>query len=355
MTTWTMPAPETCWEAVSSRDRTQDGRFYYAVVTTGIFCRPSCPSRLPRRENVRFYPTTGDAARAGFRPCFRCRPLAVLHGGPEAATIARLCRFIERNLEARLTLKKLSAESGLSPYHLQRKFKAIAGISPRDYVDACRLARLKRGLRSEDTITAAMVGAGYGSSSRLYERSAGQLGMTPGAYRRGAPGVTLCYATAATSLGTLAVAASEQGVCAIVFGDSPEEAAEALRREFPRAEMQADDSRLRTYLDDLMRHLHGDQPGIDLPLDIRATAFQRLVWSHLRTIPYGSTESYQQVAAAIGRPGATRAVARACATNRIAIAIPCHRVVRTDGEAGGYRWGIARKEQLLDRERQPPE
>ncbi len=347
----TVPAPEECWSAVENRDRTQDGRFVYAVRTTGVFCRPSCASRKPRRENVVFYPSPQAAALAGYRPCMRCRPLAFHHGGPDANLIARLCRFIEANLTGGLSLADLSRAAGLSPFHLQRKFKAVTGISPREYVDACRLARFKRGLDPDGSVTRAMTDSGYGASSRLYARTGEQMGMTPVAYRRGARNILIRFATVETDLGTLGVAVTARGVCGIRFGDSSSAVSQAFGQEFPGATLTPDDPGLESYLQQVLRHLDGKTPRIDLPLDIRATAFQRLVWNHLRTIPYGSTASYRDVAEAIGRPTAVRAVANACANNRLALAIPCHRVVPSDGGAGGFRWGPERKRQLLEREK----
>lgn len=343
---------QTFWQAVLDHDRAFDGQFFYGVITTGVFCRPSCPGRRPLRENVRFYRTVIQAEGDGLRACLRCRPLALAGADPNADRIAAVCRFIEARMAAEdepPALAELSAEAGLSQFHLHRSFKAITGVTPRQYADAIRLGRFKGKLRSGESVTRSMADAGYGSSSRLYERTDEQLGMTPGNYRRGGAGVLIRYTTVGTVAGTMLLAATERGVCSIQFGDEPER---LIETEFPNALVERDDSeQLVDWARQVAAHLEGTRPNTDLPLDIQATAFQRLVWEHLRTIPRGATESYKQVAAAIGRPKAARAVARACASNRVAIAIPCHRVVRGDGDAGGYRWGAARKQRILEQER----
>ena len=339
----------SCWNAVLARDARRDGEFFYAVRTTGVFCRPSCPSRRPRRENVFFVETAEQAARAGLRPCRRCRPL----GGDESALrITRICRYIERHLDDQVTLADLAREAGLSPFHLQRTFKAALGITPREYADACRLQTLKGGLRSGSNVTRAIMDAGYGSNSRLYERSNAQLGMTPSTYRAGGKGMQIRYTVAESPLGLLLVAATPHGVCSIQFGDSGSALAESLRAEYPGAEIAEDAGEVSTWLERVMRFLLGEYRELALPLDIQATAFQRRVWEYLRSIPYGVTRAYGEVAAAIGQPTASRAVAQACAANPVALAIPCHRVVRGSGEAGGYRWGIVRKQRLLATERE---
>jgi len=337
-----------CWEAVLARDASRDGEFFYGVRTTGVFCRPSCPARRPRRENVIFVETAAEAARAGLRPCGRCRPL-----GRDQSTerLTRLCRYIEDHLEEPLTLAALAAVAGLSPFHLQRSFKAALGITPREYADACRMSALKGRLRLGHNVTSAMYDAGYGSPSRLYERTDAQLGMTPTAYRKGGHGVRIRYATAESPLGLLLVAATAKGVCSIQFGETRASLADALRQEYRHAEIAEDPVEVADWVERVLRYLVGEYRDLKLPLDIRATAFQRQVWDYLRTIPYGATQSYGDVAAALGSPAATRAVARACAANAVALAIPCHRVVRANGEAGGYRWGIGRKKRLLETER----
>jgi AraC family transcriptional regulator of adaptative response/methylated-DNA-[protein]-cysteine methyltransferase len=270
---------------------------------------------------------------------------------PHVETVRRVCRHIEANLETPLTLAALGAAASLSPAHLQRLFKRITGVSPRQYADACRLSLLKARLKERRTVTMALYEAGYGSSSRLYERAAGQLGMTPGTYRRGGRAVTIRYLVTDSPLGRLLLAATERGVCAVSLGDRDAELEAWLRREYPAATIARDDAELRAWVDELLAHLSGRQPHLDLPLDVRATAFQWRVWQALRAIPYGGTRTYGEIAAALGRPTAARAVARACATNPAAVVIPCHRAVREGGGLGGYRWGVGRKEALLEQEK----
>lgn len=338
------------WEAMMGRDSRMDGFFFYAVVSTGVYCRPSCPSRRPRRVNVVFFREREAAERAGFRPCLRCKPDTPVGAHPHAELASRVCRYIESNLDAPLTLGVLGRQLGVSPFHLQRTFKSLTGITPRAYVDAYRLEVLKTGLRRGASVTRAMVDAGYSSSSRLYERSASQLGMAPLQYRNGASGIVIRYAVVDSALGKLLVAGTEKGICAIRFGDTRVALEKALRAEFAKARLEHDPQSLEPWTARLRDHLAGNPAQPDLPLDIQATAFQRLVWEHLRSIPRGRTESYSEVARLVGRPKAARAVARACASNPVAIAIPCHRVVREDGGPGGYRWGMERKQRLLEME-----
>ncbi len=269
--------------------------------------------------------------------------------------IAEICEHIRANLDASLTLAALGRRAGMSAAHFQRVFKRIVGVSPRQFTDACRLDRLKAGLKEGGTVTTAMMEAGYGSSSRLYERAGDQLGMTPGEYQKGGPAVVVRFAIATCELGRVILAATDRGVCAISLGDSDDDLTAFLRDEFPSAELRRDDPGLRDWLDDLLRHLAGGQPHLELPLDVRATAFQRQVWEELRRIPYGQTRTYKQVAEAVGRPTAVRAVARACATNPTSVVVPCHRVVGSDGKLTGYRWGLDRKRQLLEREQKQQE
>jgi AraC family transcriptional regulator of adaptative response/methylated-DNA-[protein]-cysteine methyltransferase len=343
-------AEEACWQAVLARDASRDGTFVYAVRSTGVYCRPSCPARQPRRRQVVFYPVPEVAERCGYRACRRCRP-AGAGGDPQVEVVRRTCRHIEANLEGALTLADLGAQAGLSPAHLQRVFKRVTGISPRQYADACRLGRLKARLKERRTVTMALYEAGYGSSSRLYERAAAQLGMTPATYRHGGRDVAIRYTAADCPLGRLLLAATERGVCAVYLGDADVALEAELKREYPAARVARDDEGLRGWLGELLDHLGGEQPHLELPLDVRATAFQWRVWQELRAIPYGSTRTYREVAEALGRPTAARAVARACATNPVSVLIPCHRVVRGDGELGGYRWGLGRKQALLEREK----
>jgi len=267
------------------------------------------------------------------------------------ALIGELCAFIRANPDGPHTLAALGRQAGLSPAHLQRVFKRVVGVSPRQFADACRLDRLKTGLKGGETVTTAMFAAGYGSSSRLYEKAGGQLGMTPGEYRNGGSRTTIRYATAKCDLGRVLLAATERGVCAVSLADTDSDLTDFLRTEFPAATVKRDDAALAAWLAELLRHLAGSAPHLELPLDVRATAFQRRVWEELRRIPYGQTRSYKEVAEAIGQPTAVRAVARACATNPVSVIVPCHRVVRGDGGLGGYRWGLQRKQALLDRER----
>jgi AraC family transcriptional regulator of adaptative response/methylated-DNA-[protein]-cysteine methyltransferase len=344
-------ADERRWSAVLARDASHDGEFVFAVSTTGVYCRPSCPARRPRRENVQFFVRPEQAEQAGYRACLRCRPKAV-SGNGQADSVKAICRFLEQHLDEPVTLDRLGKEFHQSPFHLQRRFKAVLGITPREYADSCRLRLLKRNLQAGDSVTRAMYDAGYGSSSRLYERTASQLGMTPDKYRRGAIAAAIRYTVADSPLGRMLIAATERGICAIQFARTDSELLEGLKREFPFAARKPDESGLRSWVVALLHHMRGKQLDSSLPLDIRATAFQRRVWTYLQSIPFGATRSYNQVAKAIGQPTAARAVARACATNPVAVAIPCHRVVREDGSMGGYRWGIERKQALLEMERQ---
>jgi AraC family transcriptional regulator of adaptative response/methylated-DNA-[protein]-cysteine methyltransferase len=350
------PVPEQIedrrWQAVLGRDSSLDGAFVFGVSSTGIFCRPSCPAKRPRRENVSFFDHALEAEQAGYRACLRCRPQAV-DGNPQSTMVRAMCRYIERHIEDRLTLSLLAKEFRRSPFHLQRTFKAMLGVSPRAYIDACRLRQVKQNLQAGHSVTAALYAAGYGSSSRLYERTAAQLGMTPEKYRRGAVASVVRYTIAASPLGRMLIAATDKGICAIQFANSDQQLQQGLIREFPFAVRRREDATMSQWREILTRLIQGQETNPALPLDIRATAFQRRVWEALQRIPRGETRSYSAVAKKIGMPAATRAVARACATNPVAVAIPCHRVVRQDGEPGGYRWGVERKQQLLAIEQQP--
>jgi AraC family transcriptional regulator of adaptative response/methylated-DNA-[protein]-cysteine methyltransferase len=354
------------WQAVVDRDGSLDGTFVFGVSSTGIFCRPSCPAKRPRRENVSFFDHAHQAERAGYRACLRCRPNAV-DGNPQSALVRAICRYIEQHIvdqhiEDRLTLNLLAKEFRRSPFHLQRTFKSVLGVSPKAYMDACRLRQVKQNLQAGHSVTTALYAAGYGSSSRLYERTAAQLGMTPEKYRRGAVAAVVRYTIvvskfvrytiAGSPLGRMLIAATDKGICGIQFANSDQELQQGLMREFPFAVRRRDDEAMSEWRENLTRLIEGQEPNPSLPLDIRATAFQRRVWEALQKIPRGETRSYGAVAKKIGMPKATRAVARACATNPVAVAIPCHRVVRQDGELGGYRWGVERKEQLLALEKQ---
>ncbi len=337
---------DACWQAVLAKDSSQDEAFVYAVRSTGVFCRPCCPSRRPQRKNVLFFDSPNAAEQAGFRPCRRCRPRNPGSGRERQELITRLCQYIEGAEEAP-TLAHLARQFGKSPFHLQRTFKAALGITPREYADACRMQAFREAVRQGSTVTDALYAAGYGSARGLYQRSNAQLGMTPAEYRNGGEGAFIRYTTLESPVGRMLIAATDKGVCSIQFGESERGLMENLRREFPHSTIRRGEVVLRRWVRALLERMHGTVKR-DLPLDIQATAFQRRVWQHLQTIPYGSTNSYGEVARAIGRPSATRAVARACATNPVAVAIPCHRVVRGNGGLGGYRWGVARKKKLLE-------
>jgi AraC family transcriptional regulator, regulatory protein of adaptative response / methylated-DNA-[protein]-cysteine methyltransferase len=340
----------SCWAAVEGRDRAADGQFVFAVRSTGIYCRPSCPARRPGRAQVEFYARPEVAEQAGYRACRRCRPGAT-GATPHAATAAAICRHIEAHADAPLTLDALGALVGLSPAHAQRVFKATMGVTPRQYADAVRLRRLQQGLRAGQDVTTALYDAGYSGPSRLYERAPAQLGMTPATYRRGGPGARIAYTTAACPLGRLLVAATAQGVCAVELGDADAALEAELRRNFPRATITRDDAELGGAVAAILQHLAGARPTLDLPIDAQGTAFQRRVWQALQAIPYGETRTYGALAAAIGAPRAARAVGRACATNPVALIVPCHRAVGADGGLTGYYWGLERKAALLAAER----
>jgi len=345
------PGDEQRWRAVLARDAAADGTFVFAVRSTGVYCRPSCPARRPRRDRVRFFREPAQAARAGYRPCRRCRPDAPAGRDETAALAQRACRFIETHLDEPLSLERLGAALGCGPQQVRRAFARVLGLSPKRYVDACRLDLVKARLRAQAAVTTALYDAGYGSSSRLYERAARRLGMTPAAYRRGGAGATIRYTTVATPLGRLLVGRTDRGVCAVSLGDSDTRHAAALRAEYPAARLLRDSRALAPAVRSILGYLDGREMHLDLPLDIRATAFQGRVWDALRAIPYGTTRSYSDVARAIGRPSAVRAVAQACAANPVPLVIPCHRVIRNNGDLGGYRLGLARKRALLERER----
>ncbi|HVP52363.1 MAG TPA: bifunctional DNA-binding transcriptional regulator/O6-methylguanine-DNA methyltransferase Ada [Terriglobales bacterium] len=332
------------WQAVTARDASRDGVFVFAVTSTGVYCRPSCPSRRPRRDRVRFFSRPDEAERAGFRACLRCRPR---DPDPRTRTVESICQFLREHADEPVTLATLGERFRMNPFHLQRVFKSVTGVSPREYADAIRMKSFKSQLRSGRSVTDAIYEAGFGSSSRLYERSGPQLGMTPATYQRGGKGLFVRYTTLDSPVGRMLLAATDHGVCAISFADSDGALLEGLRREFPDATIRRGDVVLRRWVRALLDQLHGERPLPQLPLDIQATAFQRRVWEHLRSIPYGTTKSYGEVACAIGQASGARAVARACASNPVAVAIPCHRVVRGTGDLGGYRWGLERKKALL--------
>lgn len=343
------------WESVLHRDPSADGRLLYAVTTTGIYCRPSCPSRRPKRDNVAFFSSVEAAERAGFRACQRCRPNGVTSS---SSAVERARAYIDTHIadfgEERITLELLGEESGLSPYHLQRKFKALLGLTPAQYIRARKSERLKSELKRGETVSRATFGAGYGSSSRVYGTADARLGMTPATYRRGGAGVNIEYVTAKTSLGTLLVAATERGVCAVTLGDDAAVLEAALEREYPaatRTRVANASSALGGWVAEIVAAVDGKRARADVPVDVQASAFQWKVWRELQKIPFGETRSYAEIASAIGSAKAVRAVASACANNRVAVVVPCHRVVRSDGGLSGYRWGVERKRKLLENER----
>jgi AraC family transcriptional regulator, regulatory protein of adaptative response / methylated-DNA-[protein]-cysteine methyltransferase len=338
------------WQRVVKRDADADGRFVYAVASTGIYCRPSCSSRRPLRRHVRFFDDPAEAERAGFRACLRCGGRAAPAG--MVALVARACRLVaEAPPDGLPSLAALARRLQSSPSHLHRAFRATIGISPKQYAEALRSGRLKALLRDDQPVAAALYEAGYGSSSRLYERTNAELGMTPDTYRRGGRGMHIHYIVVRSALGSLLVGATDRGVCSIKMGDAARPLEEDLRREYPRATVSRDLGRLSPAVVGLLEFVAGRRPPADLPLDVQGTAFQRRVWASLQRIPLGRTKSYGEVARSIGQPGSARAVARACASNHAALVIPCHRVVPVGGAAGGYHWGTARKERLLDIER----
>ncbi len=354
MTTQPQPQETIYWNAVLERDAAYDGQFVFAVRTTGVYCRPTCPSRRPFRENVEFFQSCAAAQVAGYRACRRCHPDATAQAEPQLPLIVAVCRYLEAEHDSIPTLAALGARFAVSPYHLQRTFKRIVGVSPRQYADAYRQQRLKAFLKADDhTVTDALYAAGYGTSSRLYEQTDDTLGMTPVYYRKGGESMDIRYTVSPCRLGYLLVAATERGICKVSLGDFPAELSADLTEEFPAATITRDDSDaagLAPWVQAIVAYLDGAQTVLNLPLDIQATGFQRKVWEALRAIPYGSTSSYQQVAEAVGQPTAARAVAQACAGNPVALVIPCHRVVRSDGGLSGYRWGTDRKRQILDTE-----
>lgn len=347
-----IPSREQMVAALAARDAAYDGVFYYGVVTTGVYCRPSCAARPARPENVRFFAAAEDAAAAGFRPCKRCRPERT---GAEIEHLVAIARHIETHADDRLTLTELASKAGLSPARLQKSFKAAFGVSPKQYQDGVRLARFKGALRDGNGVTDAIFAAGFGSTSRVYGAAARNLGMTPAAYRAGGGGERIHYACRDSALGPLLLAATERGVCFAQFGESEEQLVDVLRAEYPHARIEPSPpgggAALDLWIAALDAHLAQHAPRPDLPLDLRGTAFQLRVWRFLLGIAEGDVVSYAEVATGIGRPAAVRAAASACAANRVGVLVPCHRVLKGDGGLGGYRWGIDRKRSLLELER----
>ena len=339
---------EARWAVMLARDASFAGQFYLGVRTTGVYCRPGCPARFPKRANVRFFDTREEAEAAGFRPCKRCRPDQPL-AEPHAEKVAQACRLIE-TAEEEPKLEDIAASVGLSPYHFHRIFKATLGLTPKAYAVAKRNERMRESLGHSASVTEAIYDAGFNSNARFYANSSQALGMTPTDFRSGASGQEIRYATGKSSLGLVLVAATEKGLCAILFGDDPNELLRDLQKQFPRANLVSGDAAFGQLAADVIGFVDDPAKGLDLPLDIRGTAFQHRVWEALRRIPVGSTASYAEIAAKIGAPKAVRAVARACATNRIAVAIPCHRVIHSDGSISGYAGGVHRKRALLAKE-----
>jgi len=341
---------EACWKAVESRDAGADGRFLYGVRTTGVYCRPGCASRRPLHSNTVFFETTEAAEAAGFRACKRCRPADGSAASRHLAAIEKACALL-RTSETMPSLAELAEAAAISRFHFHRVFKQITGVTPREYARSYRLGRLGEKLDSGQPIAASIYASGFGSSSRAYEAAPAGLGMTPGARRRKGGGETIRFVTVATPLGWALVAATERGICMTALGDDRDRLGVALRQRFPAAEVIADDAGLQKWADRIVRFITAPDQNLDLPLDIQGTAFQARVWRALQKIPLGKTASYSEIAAALGQPKAVRAVAQACAANKLALIVPCHRVIRSDGDLGGYRWGLERKRALLARER----
>lgn len=337
------------WAAVVARDRAADGTFYYSVRTTGVFCRPSCAARLARRDNVAFHATTTDAESAGFRPCKRCRPVGPTLAESHGALVARACKLIE-DADVAPSLDELAAAVGVSRHHFHRIFKELTGVTPRAYAAAHRVERVRDELAGGSSVTRAFYDAGFGSSGRFYATATRALGMTPRTFRAGGRGAEILFAVGECSLGSILVAATDRGVCAILLGDDPDALARDLQDRFPAATLIGGDAAFERLVARVVGFVEAPGKGLALPLDVRGTAFQQRVWRALRDLPVGATASYREVATAIGAPAAVRAVAQACGANPVAVAIPCHRVVRTDGSMSGYRWGVERKRVLLARE-----
>jgi AraC family transcriptional regulator, regulatory protein of adaptative response / methylated-DNA-[protein]-cysteine methyltransferase len=348
-TAHSFPDQSTAWRAVQQRDRRFDGRFVYAVSSTRIFCRPSCSSRRPTRARVEFFGSPADAERAGYRACKRCRPTSGETPRIDRA-VTRAAEFLARHADEPVTLASLAREVGVSAFHLQRAFKRALGISPREYRDAERRRRLAERLRKGDTVSRATYEAGFGSSSRVYERASSSMGMTPATLRKGGAGARIQFSIVSSPLGRLLAAYTERGVCAVAIGDDDRQLEKSFRADFPEADIRVAGPAIHEWISAIVRSLEGDDSATAIPVDARGTAFQRRVWNALQQIPRGTTLSYGDVARQIGQPTAVRAVARACATNPVALVIPCHRVVREDGDLGGYRWGVDRKRKLLDKE-----
>ncbi len=349
MTTTPSAADDPRWARIVARDKAADGHLWYSVSTTGVYCRPSCPSRIANPKNVRLHDSVASARASGFRPCRRCNPDGPSLESENAARVAKACRIIEES-EEEPSLKKLAGAIGRSPSYFHRVFKATIGLTPKEYAAADRAKKVRQGLASCNTVTEAIYDAGFNSSGRFYEKSTGMLGMTPSRYRAGGAREDIKFAVGQTSLGAILVASSTKGVASILLGDDPDELVRNLQDRFPKAHLIGADRDYESLVARVVGFVETPQMGLKLPLDVRGTAFQRRVWQALQEIPVGETASYGEVARRIGLPKSVRAVARACAANNVAVAIPCHRVVRNDGSLSGYAWGIERKRVLLDRE-----
>jgi AraC family transcriptional regulator, regulatory protein of adaptative response / methylated-DNA-[protein]-cysteine methyltransferase len=338
---------ERFWQATLHRDPRADGSFFFAVRSTHIYCRPSCPARRPLKRNTIFFRTTQDAEQQGFRPCRRCCPK---QQDSAIVLVQRAAAHLANSQEESLRLGPLASQLETTPAQLRRSFRRATGLSPKEFAQASRLAKFKTMLREGSGVTEALYACGYGSSSRLYEKANSQLGMTPASYRKGGEGMQIGYTVANTSLGKVLVAATDRGVSAVYLGENEKTLVDELRKEYARAEIVRQPEGHENWLKEIVRRVEGDAPSLELPLDVQATAFQRRVWQELQRIPRGTTRTYTQVAKSLGKPRSVRAVARACATNPVSIVVPCHRVIRTDGALAGYRWGLSRKEKLLERE-----
>ena len=350
-----MLTAEQRWKALQHRDRRQDGKFFYGVVTTGVYCRPSCGSRQPLRKNVRFYDTAEQAVQDGLRACQRCHPDRESLDDVTAQAVRRACAYLKAHPAAPVSLARLAAQAGISQAHFHRSFKRLVGVTPKEYADKLRMDDLKQGLKKGRAVTDQVYASGFGSNSRVYERSNTQLGMTPAQYSKGGAGVTITYASAESLLGRMMLGATDRGLCFLQFGETHAGLLKLLEKEYPLATLEP---MAKPYHQDFQRwmnalelYLAGNHSSLALPVDVRATAFQLKVWNYLSSIPYGEVRSYSEVAAALGDPRASRAVAGACAANRVALLVPCHRVLRNNGDLGGYRWGLGRKRALLDLER----
>ena len=337
------------WKAIIARDSSKDGSFVFGVRSTGIYCKPSCPARHPHIEQVVFFSLPEDAERYGFRACKRCHPNK--QGDLKTETVQRVCKFIDRNLNEKLTLKTLSREASLSPYHFHRTFKKTLGITPRDYVEARRLEKVRDSLRKGETVTNALYGAGFTSRGRLYEKRSSQLGVNPGTFRRGGEGLSIHYTIIDSPIGRLLLGATGKGLCAVCIAASDDAVEASLKEDYYAADLYRNDQQMRKWAEEFVKYFEGRELPRDLPVDIQATAFQWNVWKQIQAIPYGETSTYSKIAEAIGKPRAVRAVANACAGNHVALLIPCHRVVGKRGDLRGYRWGVKRKQSLLSLER----